>query len=59
MLTNFNIILPLPPLTFIYFELYAEKYKKVFNLIAEVDKNPIFLYYNERANRIGIITFAL
>jgi protein-tyrosine phosphatase len=51
--------IPLPPWTFMYFELYAEEYRKVFNLIAEADKNPIILHCSAGADRTGIMTFAL
>ena len=51
--------IPLPPWTFLYFEQYAEEYKKVFNLIAEADKNPIILHCSAGADRTGIMTFAL
>ena len=51
--------IPLPPWTFLYFEQYAEEYRKVFNLIAEADKNPIVLHCSAGADRTGIMTFAL
>jgi len=51
--------IPLPPWTFLYFEQYHEEYRKVFNLIAEADKNPIALHCSAGADRTGIMTFAL
>ena len=41
------------------FEKFEEEYIKVFDLIAEADKNPIVLHCSAGADRTGIMSFAL
>ena len=43
----------------IRFEKFEEEYIKIFNLIAESDKNPIILHCMAGADRTGIMSFAL